>query len=143
MSSICSCDVPSSNVADIQLLCINQLPLVHIYHGRIVATNDRNASQLAGDIRRIALERRSISILGEQFQALDNCTCCNIIEESELGSRNAAEMCIRETHGSETLNIGEKAGIALATTVFVLLSIIVAIAVGWKCKRRLRRCAPS
>ena len=139
MSSICSCDVPSSNVADIQLLCIDQLPLVHIYHGRIVATNDRNASELAGDIQRVALERRSISILDEQFQALDNCNCCNIIEESELGSRNAAEMCIRETHGGETLNSGEKAGVAVATIVFVLLSIIVAIAVGWMCKRRICR----
>ena len=137
LSSICSCDVPPSDVADVYLVCVDKLPNAKVFQGSVRTSSERNLSQLAEDIRRVAIEKKSITLLGKEFVALDNCTCCNIITESDLGSESAAENCISASNGGgrSGLSSGQWAGIG--TAIFIgMIILLTVIALVWCWRQR-------
>ena len=142
LRSICSCDAPTSKITDIHLLCIEEQPQILIFQGRLVTTEDRNLSQLEDDIQKISKEKRTIFLFGKELTTLQNCTCCTIIEESELGSPSSAETCINAAHNSETsdnkLNDGEVVGMAVGYITLILITVTVIIIVGYQCRKRCR-----
>ena len=143
LRSICSCNNPTSRIDDVQLLCIGDLPGVTIFQGRLFTTDKRNSSQLTDDVRRVASEKSNISLLGRDFTALDNCTCCNIITESDLGSDTAAKTCINEPYNAKSgdeQSLTTAEDVAIGTSIFGLIAIcLVALLVGYVCWKKRRQ----
>ena len=136
LSSICSCDMPSSNIVNVHLVCIGELPGAKVFQGGVITTDNRNSTQVVDDIQTVAAEEKSMLLLGKNLTALDNCICCNIITKSDLGSESEAKKCASAPKKSTyKLKTGEGMGIGISI-FFLVIFILAVLTVVWCWKRR-------
>lgn len=141
LTSICGCNSTQFKATDIQLLCIEQEPNMEIFQGRIASNKDRNLTQLADDIEKIALEKKTISVLNEELMALDNCTCCVIIQETDLGYTKLAEECFNTAFNSHSISeteIEEAVGGSVGFVLIVVFAVVLCLLVYFRYRARRR-----
>ena len=125
LSSICACHIYQSNITDVQVVCNDKIPGVVVFQGRIISTDERNASQLIDDLESIVSNRENFTVSGEMLTLLDNCTCCNIITEFELGIEPAADNCVGRVtdQATETDSTAAIVGGSIGALLAVLLAV--------------------
>ena len=67
---ICRCNLSSDYITDTKFTCENE-HLV-IFHGRIISTNDRDSSDLAGDLEKWVSTKPTIVVQGKELQVISS-----------------------------------------------------------------------
>ena len=67
---ICRCNLSSDYITDTKFTCENERLV--IFHGRIVSTNDRDSSDLAGDLEKWVSTKPTIVVQGKELQVISS-----------------------------------------------------------------------
>ena len=67
---ICHCNLSSDYITDTKFTCDNE-NLV-LFHGRIISTNDRDSSDLAGDLEEWVSTKPTIVVQGKELQVMSS-----------------------------------------------------------------------
>ena len=121
---ICHCNFPSVYIADDKLTCDEKNPHLAIFNGRIISTNDRDSSDLVGDLEEWVSSGPTVVVQGEKLRVVSSETSPDASSDD------------KEEQDSNLLGIV----VGTVVPVIVLLLLISAVVIGiflfrWRVKR--------
>ena len=134
IKQFCQCQFLSVYNEDGRLICDSEAPHTVVLQGRIISTNERDASDLVGDLEKWVSTEPTVVVQGVQLQVVKDCPT----KVSQLGALEACPHVAQTTAREQRRNdVSASVGASVGTTaVLIALLLAVIIILVWMRKRR-------